>query len=127
MPTHSANDPNLAVQHYLYDTKRNLVDIRDLAILHTDGTLLATTSPKEESVEQLAQSIVILTSARGLLAAMDGGALAEVFVHGEHGYVMIFPIHSTAVLIASAVPKVKLAHMLLDLRRLAEQVAGLLV
>jgi len=60
MRSHAPNDSNLTLQHYLQDTKRNLADIRDLAIVHRDRTLLATTCPKQGSAEQLAQSRELL-------------------------------------------------------------------
>ena len=125
--TRFTSDASASYLRRALDTaKQQLSDIRTLAIINADGTLLASTLLASVPNDAFVESITMLTIAKHLLNVCDGGALDQVFVRGANGYVIVIEMNATTVLVASAVSQVKLALMLMDLKRLANDLALLL-
>ncbi|MDZ4159137.1 MAG: roadblock/LC7 domain-containing protein, partial [Anaerolineaceae bacterium] len=73
-----------------------------------------------------AMSAAMLSLGERIAAELGRGLLQQVYIKGEHGYVILMSVGEEAVLTALAGEQAKLGLIFLDMRRAAEDLAKLL-
>ena len=96
-----------------------MADIREIALITSSGQVVATTTTSALQQEALVESGTIIASAEKLLLALDGGQLYQVFAYGFTGWVIVTPITPTIALVVSTVERIKVALMLMDVKKIA--------
>ena len=111
----------------LRDLQVSTPDIEASAVVSVDGLSLASSMPagiEEDRVS--AMSAAMLSLGERIAQEMGRGALTQVYVKGEHGYVILSEIGEEAVLTVLAREDAKLGLVLFDMRRATEDLRALL-
>jgi predicted regulator of Ras-like GTPase activity (Roadblock/LC7/MglB family) len=103
-------------------------DIEASAIVSVDGLIIASALPGEVEEDRVsAMSAAMLSLGERISAELGRGALEQVYVKGDQGYVMLTSIGSEAVLTALASQNAKLGLIFLEMRRAAEDLERVVV
>ena len=95
-------------------------EIEASAIVSVDGLIMASALPQEVEEDRVsAMSAAMLSLGERIATELGRGSLAQVFIKGEKGYVVLMSIGEDAVLTALARERAKLGLIFLDMRRAA--------
>jgi predicted regulator of Ras-like GTPase activity (Roadblock/LC7/MglB family) len=97
------------------------------AVVSGDGLPLASALPADTEEDRVAaMSAAMLSLGERIAGELGRGELEQVYVHGEHGRVLVTAIDEEAVLTVLATEDAKLGLVLFDMRRAAEDFRELL-
>ena len=96
-------------------------EIEASAVVSVDGLIMASALPAEVEEDRVsAMSAAMLSLGERIAVELRRGSLEQVFLRGDHGYVLITSIGEEAVLSALAREEAKLGLIFLEMRRAAE-------
>lgn len=102
-------------------------DIEASAIVSVDGLSIASALPQGVEEERVsAMSAAMLSLGDRIATELGRGSLEQVYVKGQHGYVILMSVGEDAVLTALAREKAKLGLIFLDMHRAADDLLKLL-
>lgn len=102
-------------------------DIEASAVVSVDGLSIASALPQDVEEDRVsAMSAAMLSLGDRISSELGRGALNQVYVKGNEGYVILMSIGEEAVLTALANNRAKLGLILLDMRRTAEELEKLI-
>jgi predicted regulator of Ras-like GTPase activity (Roadblock/LC7/MglB family) len=102
-------------------------DLEASAIISVDGLAMATALPGDVEEDRVAaMSAAMLSLGERIATELGRGALDQVYIKGEHGYVVLMAIGHDAVLTGLARKQAKLGLLFLDMRRAVDDLEGLL-
>jgi len=102
-------------------------DIEASAVVSVDGLTIASALPQTVEEDRVsAMSAAMLSLGERIAGELGRGNLDQVYVKGEHGYVVLMSIGEEAVLTALAHEQAKLGLIFLDMRRAAADIANLI-
>ena len=111
----------------LRDLQVSTPDIEASAIVSVDGLSIASSMPagiEEDRVS--AMSAAMLSLGERIAQEMGRGSLTQVYVKGEHGYVILSEIGEEAVLTVLAREDAKLGLVFFDMKRATDDLKALL-
>ncbi|HEX2979492.1 MAG TPA: roadblock/LC7 domain-containing protein [Anaerolineaceae bacterium] len=98
-------------------------DIEASAVVSIDGLTIASALPQEIEEDRVsAMSAAMLSLGEKIANELGRGSLAQIYIRGEHGFVVLMSVGEDAVLTALAREQAKLGLIFLDLRRAAEDI-----
>jgi len=122
-----AKSRNQMLVERLRELQASSPDIEASAIVSVDGLSIASALPQGIEEDRVsAMSAAMLSLGERIAAELGRGALQQVYIKGENGYVVLMSIGEEAVLTALAREKAKLGLIFLDMRRAAEDIAKLI-
>lgn len=99
-------------------------EIEASAVVSVDGLTMASALPNNVEEDRVsAMSAAMLSLGERIATELSRGALDQVYIHGDDGYVILSAIGTEAVLTALAKEKAKLGLVFLEMRRAAEDLA----
>lgn len=99
-------------------------DIEASAVVSVDGLIMASALPNDVEEDRVsAMSAAMLSLGERIAIELGRGTLDQVFIRGEHGYVLLMAVGTEAVLTALARKEAKLGLVFLDMRRTAAELA----
>lgn len=102
-------------------------DIEASAVISKDGLMMASLLPQGLDPDRVgAMSAALLSLGERTLLELARGDLDQVLVKGLGGYVMMAQAGPEAVLTVLTSPEARLGLVFLDVRRAAEDLAGLI-
>ena len=102
-------------------------DIEASAVVSVEGLIIASALPQDVEEDRVsAMSAAMLSLGERIASELGRGALSQVYIRGEHGYVILMAVGEEAVLTTLARQQAKLGLILLDMRRAVEALAKLL-
>ena len=102
-------------------------DIEASAIVSVDGLTIASALPQGVEEDRVsAMSAAMLSLGERIDGELGRGNLAQVYIKGENGYVVLMSIGEDAVLTALARQQAKLGLIFLDMRRATEDLSRLI-
>ncbi len=102
-------------------------DIEASAIVSVDGLPIASALPQGVEEDRVsAMSAAMLSLGERIASELGRGALAQVYIKGEKGYVVLMSVGEEAVLTALAREQAKLGLILLEMRRATESLRKLI-
>lgn len=102
-------------------------DIEASAIVSVDGLTIASALPQGVEEDRVsAMSAAMLSLGERIASELGRGALAQVYIKGEKGYVILMSVGEEAVLTTLAREQAKLGLILLDMRRAVEDLTRLI-
>ena len=103
------------------------VDIEAAAIVSSDGLPIASALPVDVAEDRLAaMSAALLSLGEKAAEGLGRGELAQVFVEGEQGYVVLMAAGSQAVLVSVTSRQAKAGLVLFEMRRACERIKKVL-
>ena len=101
-------------------------DIQAAAAISVDGLVIASSLPDDLGEELVsAMSAAMLALGERIAQELGRGALDQVFIKGDNGYVLMTAVNDNAVLTALVGEEAKLGLALLDMRRTAADLRDL--
>lgn len=111
----------------LRDMQSSSPDIEGSAIVSVDGLSIASALHKEIEEDRVsAMSAAMLSLGERIASELGRGALEQVYIKGEEGYVLLMSVGEEAVLTVMARKEAKLGLILLDMRRAVEDLEQLI-
>lgn len=110
----------------LQDLQRSSGDVEAAAIVSVDGLSMASLMPpgiEEDRVS--AMSAAMISLGERISGELGRGSLEQVYVKGEHGYVILTAVGEEAVLTVMARKEAKLGLIFLDIGRTVEDLEKL--
>jgi len=105
----------------LRDLHASSPDIEASAIVSVDGLIIASALPAGSEDDRVsAMSAAMLSLGERIASELGRGALSQVYVKGEKGYVVLVSVGEEAVLTVLAREQAKLGLMFLEMHRAAE-------
>ena len=105
----------------------NTPDVEATAIVSVDGLTMASSLPGGVEEDRVAaMSAAMLSLGERIASELGRGALDEVYVKGERGYVVLRAVGEEAVLTVLARQQTKLGLLFLDMRRASPDLAAIL-
>ncbi len=102
-------------------------DVEASAVVSVDGLIIASALPADVEEDRVsAMSAAMLSLGERIASELRRGALDQVFVRGEEGYVLLMSVGQEAVLTALARKNAKLGLVFLDMKRTAAELLRLL-
>ena len=102
-------------------------DIEASAIVSVDGLTFASALPQGVEEDRVsAMSAAMLSLGERIAGELGRGNLAQVYIKGENGYVVLMSIGEDAVLTALPRQQAKLGLIFLDMRRATEDLSRLI-
>jgi uncharacterized protein len=102
-------------------------EVEAAAVVSVDGLPMASALPPHVEEDRLAaMSAALLTLGERAAAGLGKGGLAQVFVEGEFGYVVLMAAGSQAVLVAVTSREAKAGLIIFEMRRATERVADIM-
>ncbi|OGO37659.1 MAG: hypothetical protein A2W35_08545 [Chloroflexi bacterium RBG_16_57_11] len=99
-------------------------EIEASAVVSVDGLIMASALPAEVEEDRVsAMSAAMLSLGERIAAELGRGALEQVYIRGDSGYVLVTAVGQEAVLTALAREGAKLGLIFLEMRRAAEHLA----
>ena len=96
-------------------------EIEASAVVSVDGLTIASALPTDVEEDRVsAMSAAMLSLGERIANELNRGALDQVYIHGDNGYVILSAIGTEAVLTAMAKEKAKLGLVFLEMRRAAD-------
>ena len=96
-------------------------DIQAAAAISVDGLMIAASLPDDLAEELVAaMSAAMLALGERIAQELGRGALDQVFIKGDTGYVLMAAVNNNAVLTVLVGEEAKLGLALLDMQRTAE-------
>lgn len=111
----------------LRDLQISSPDVEAAAIVSVDGLTMASSLPADIEEDRVsAMSAAMLSLGERIASELGRGDLAQVYVRGERGYVLLSAIGDEAVLTVLARKQAKLGLIFLDMSRAVKELEGLL-
>lgn len=105
----------------LRDLQAGTADIEASAVVSVDGLIMASSLPADVEEDRVsAMSAAMLSLGERIASELGRGTLDQVYIRGNHGYVILMSIGEEAVLTALARGDAKLGLIFLDMKRAAE-------
>ena len=102
-------------------------DIEASAVVSVDGLIIASALPTEVEEDRVsAMSAAMLSLGERIASELGRGSLEQVYIRGDHGYVILTAVGEEAVLTALASEMAKLGLVFLEMRRAAEDLERLI-
>ena len=102
-------------------------DILATAVVSVDGLIIASNLLPEMSEDRVsAMSAAMLSLGEQISKEMGRGSLEQVHIKGDNGYVVLISVGEKAVLTALVNQQAKLGMIFLEMRRAADELAGIL-
>lgn len=102
-------------------------DVEAAAIVSVDGLNIASSLPATSEEDRVsAMSAAMLSLGERIASELGRGNLAQVYVRGEQGYVLLSAIGDDAVLTVLARKQAKLGLIFLDMSRAVKELEALL-
>ncbi len=99
-------------------------EIEASAVVSVDGLTIASALPTDVEEDRVsAMSAAMLSLGERIATELNRGALDQVYIHGDNGYVILSSIGTEAVLTAMAKEKAKLGLVFLEMRRAADDLS----
>lgn len=96
-------------------------DIEASAVVSVDGLIMASALPAEVEEDRVsAMSAAMLSLGERIAGELGRGGLDQVYIRGDHGFIVLSAIGDEAVLTALAREQGKLGLIFLEMRRAAE-------
>jgi len=110
----------------LRDLRVSTPDIEASAVVSVDGLIMASDLPAEVEEDRVsAMSAAMLSLGERIAGELGRGALDQVYIRGDNGYVILMSVGDEAVLTALARQEAKLGLVFLDMRRAADDLRRL--
>jgi len=101
-------------------------DIEASAVVSVDGLIIASALPGDTEEDRVsAMSAAMLSLGERIASELGRGALEQVYIRGDNGYVILTAVGEDAVLTALARKGAKLGLVFLEMRRAAEDLIKL--
>jgi uncharacterized protein len=111
----------------LRDLQASSPDIEASAVVSVDGLSIASALPQSVEEDRVsAMSAAMISLGERIASELGRGVLEQVYIKGEHGYVILMAVGEEAVLTALAREQAKLGLIFLDMRRATEALAKLI-
>jgi predicted regulator of Ras-like GTPase activity (Roadblock/LC7/MglB family) len=111
---------------HLRALRMNAPDIEEAAVVTVDGLLMVSTFSADYEEQRIAaMSAAMLSLGERIAGELRRGQLDQVFVRGEHGYVLLMSIGEEAVLMALANSRAKLGLIFLEMKRTSNELVHL--
>ena len=111
----------------LQELQMNTPDVEATAVVSVDGLTMASSLPAGVEEDRVsAMSAAMLSLGERIASELGRGVLDEVYVKGEHGYVVLRAVGEEAVLTVLARQQTKLGLLFLDMRRASDDLAAIL-
>ena len=111
----------------LRDLQASTPDVEASAIVSVDGLIIASALPSNVEEDRVsAMSAAMLSLGERIAGELGRGLLNQVYVRGNHGYVLLTSVGQEAVLTVLAREGAKLGLIFLDMRRAAEDLSAFL-
>lgn len=111
----------------LRDLQIGSPDVEAAAIVSVDGLNIASSLPATSEEDRVsAMSAAMLSLGERIASELGRGNLAQVYVRGEQGYVLLSAIGDDAVLTVLARKQAKLGLIFLDMSRAVKELEALL-
>jgi predicted regulator of Ras-like GTPase activity (Roadblock/LC7/MglB family) len=111
----------------LKDLSGSTPDVEASAVVSSDGLIIASALPKDVEEDRVAaMSAAMLSLGERTSKELGRGALEQVFIKGEHGYVILMNAGTDAVLTAMVRQDAKLGLIFLDMKRAAGDIGKLI-
>ena len=118
--------PQLMVER-LRDLQASSPDIEASAVVSVDGLSIASALPAEVEEDRVsAMSAAMLSLGDRIASELGRGTLEQIYIKGNHGYIILMAIGQEAVLTALARKDAKLGLIFLDMRRTTEALEKLI-
>jgi predicted regulator of Ras-like GTPase activity (Roadblock/LC7/MglB family) len=99
-------------------------EIEASAVVSVDGLIMAYALPAEVEEDRVsAMSAAMLSLGERIASELGRGALEQVYIRGDSGYVLVTAVGQEAVLTALAREGAKLGLIFLEMRRAADHLA----
>ena len=99
-------------------------EIEASAVVSVDGLIMASALPADVEEDRVsAMSAAMLSLGERIASELGRGGLEQVYIRGDHGYVLVTAVGQEAVLTALAREGAKLGLIFLDMRRAAEHLS----
>ncbi len=122
----SKNRTQLMVER-LRELQASSMDIEASAIVSVDGLIIASALPHGAEEDRVsAMSAAMLSLGDRIASELGRGALEQVYIKGQTGYVILMSVGQEAVLTALARDQAKLGLIFLDMRRATEDLSKLI-
>jgi hypothetical protein len=111
----------------LQDMQTSCPDIMGSAVVSVDGLIMASALHEGISEDRVsAMSAAMLSLGERIANELGRGALDQVYIKGEKGYVILMSVGDEAVLTVLAGEDAKLGLVFLDMRRAIEALAKII-
>ena len=111
----------------LRDLQASTSEIEASAVVSVDGLIIASSLPATVEEDRVsAMSAAMLSLGERIAGELGRGLLSQVYVRGDHGYVILMSVGEEAVLTVLAREQAKLGLIFLDMRRATKDLAALL-
>lgn len=111
----------------LRDLQASSPDIEASAVVSVDGLIIASALPQGVEEDRVsAMSAAMLSLGERIATELGRGALEQVYIKGESGYVILMSVGEDAVLTALSREQAKLGLIFLDMRRAVADLAKLI-
>ncbi len=111
----------------LRDLQAGSGEFEGSAVVSVDGLIMASSLPAGVEEDRVsAMSAAMLSLGERIATELGRGILDQVFIHGKNGYVVLMSVGEDAVLTVLAREQAKLGLIMLDMRRAAEDLSGLI-
>jgi len=122
-----AKDRNQLMVERLRELQATTPDIEASAIVSVDGLTIASALPQDVEEDRVsAMSAAMLSLGDRIASELGRGSLEQVYIKGEHGFVILISVGQDAVLTALSRDHAKLGLVFLDMRRAAEDIARMI-
>ena len=110
----------------LRDLQASSPDIEASAVVSVDGLTIASALPQGVEEDRVAaMSAAMLSLGERIASELGRGSLDQVYIKGEHGYVILMSIGEAAVLTVLAREQAKLGLIFLDMSRAVKELETL--
>lgn len=114
------------IQGVLRTLVSNTPDLEGAALVSVDGLLVASVLPSEVDEDRVsAMAAAMLALGERTTAELTRGELQQMYVKGQEGYVVMMSVGEEGVLEGISGKQAKLGMVLLDMKRAASELAGL--
>jgi uncharacterized protein len=121
-----AKSCNEQLQERLRDLQVSSPDVEAAAVVSVDGLSMASSLPGNVEEDRVsAMSAAMLSLGERIAAELGRGVLEQVYVKGEHGFVILSAIGEEAVLTVLAREQAKLGLIFLDMSRAVKELEKL--
>lgn len=101
-------------------------DIEASAVVSVDGLIMASALPADVEEDRVsAMSAAMLSLGERIAGELGRGALEQVYIKGDNGFIVLTSVGEEAVLTALARQEAKLGLIFLEMRRAAEDLRRL--
>ena len=102
-------------------------DIEASAIVSVDGLIMASALPIEVEEDRVsAMSAAMLSLGERIASELGRGALEQVYIRGDSGFIVLTSVGEEAVITALARQEAKLGLVFLEMRRAADDITKML-